>query len=170
MGRDRKWHRLPVAAAALLALALALAWPALSGLFPTATTVPADRPSGGSSAAAGGGDSEKSASSPGADSGPGEDVPAAGVWRRQSELAVADEARSVLSAYRDAHDCVLVQAGYLDLLGGTWSCTVQGPGWVDVVVVGADGSSGSRVTTTRMGVSEWAASAAASGVGGSDGT
>ena len=159
MGRDRKWHRLPVAAAALLALALALAWPALSGLFPTTTTVPADR----------GGDSEKSASSPGADSGPGEDVPAAGVWRRQSELAVADEARSVLSAYRDAHDCVLVQAGYLDLLGGTWSCTVQGPGWVDVVVVGADGSSGSRVTTTRMGVSEWAASAAASGVGGSDG-
>jgi hypothetical protein len=97
-------------------------------------------------------------------------VAAPGIARRSSPRPLADEARAVLSAYRDERDCALVQAGYIDLLGGTWSCTVQGPGWVDVVVVSADGASASKVTTTRMDVSEWAASVAASGVGGSDDT
>ena len=61
-----------------------------------------------------------------------------------------------MRAYRDQGDCLLRRAGYLDLLGDVWSCTVEGPGWVDVVLVRrAEGDRGSRVRVVRLALEEW---------------
>lgn len=48
-------------------------------------------------------------------------------------------ASSVLVDYQDAGSCVLVHAGYLDLLGNVWCCTVTGDGWVDTCFVSERG-------------------------------
>ena len=45
-------------------------------------------------------------------------------------------AQNLLSTYRDAGDCVLAQAGYLDLLGSVWGCVVFGGEWADMCVIG----------------------------------
>ena len=49
--------------------------------------------------------------------------------------SVEPVATHLLTAYRDGEPCVLAQAGYLDLVGATWGCVVQGGAWVDVCVV-----------------------------------
>lgn len=73
-----------------------------------------------------------------------------------SEHGLREEAERLLSAYQRRGDCLLREAGYLDLLGRVWSCTVQGPGWVDVCFVSEDaGSGGSEVRVVRMGLEEW---------------
>ena len=58
--------------------------------------------------------------------------------------------------YRDEADCLLRQAGYLDLLGRVWGCVVEGPGWVDVCVV-REHAQDERCTVSvaRMEVKAW---------------
>ena len=53
--------------------------------------------------------------------------------RVREALPVAAE--EVLAQYRANGTCLLMQAGYLDLLGNVWGCVTEGPGWVDVCVV-----------------------------------
>lgn len=92
--------------------------------------------------------------SPG-DSSEGEDG-LARVSERTSDLGLEEESSGIVRAYRDQGDCLLRQAGYLDLLGDVWSCTVEGPGWVDVVLVRrAEGDRGSRVRVVRLALEEW---------------
>ena len=80
-----------------------------------------------------------------------------GVTVRASELPLYEEASAVLERARDAQPCVLVDSGYLDLLGNVWSCTVQGDGWVEVTVVRErEQGKGSDVTTVRMDADAWA--------------
>ena len=94
---------------------------------------------------------------------------AGSVERRASPLDMREEALSLLSSSRSAGDCVLVRAGYVDLMGRVWSCTVQGDGWVDVCVVRPDGAGdGSAVTTVRMRGDEWSPAEVLSNPGGSD--
>lgn len=65
-------------------------------------------------------------------------------------------ARSVLEGYRDDEGTALVRAGYVDLLGRVWSCTVRGQGWVDTCIVQeSDGSGECRVSVIRLEVDEW---------------
>lgn len=91
------------------------------------------------------------------DAGEGDDG-LASVSERSSDLDLAEESSRIVRAYRDRGDCLLRRAGYLDLLGNVWSCTVEGPGWVDVVWVSASqGGGGSRVRVVRLGLEEWEA-------------
>ena len=84
-----------------------------------------------------------------------------GVTSRRSERAgegdVAEVAAELLEERREQGDCVLACAGYLDLLGGTWGCVLQGNGWVELCLVteGEEGA-GCDVLTWRMRASELA--------------
>lgn len=79
-----------------------------------------------------------------------------GVRDYTSKASLQDTAAQLLEEYARAGKCVLVRAGYLDLLGNNWSCTVVGDGWVDTVVVrGAEDSRKSEVKVVRMDVKEW---------------
>jgi hypothetical protein len=60
-------------------------------------------------------------------------------WTEEGELP--EVASAVLSDYQGAGSCVLVHAGYLDLLGNVWGCTVTGDGWVDTCLVSEKGGS-----------------------------
>ncbi len=53
----------------------------------------------------------------------------------ESELDLEEEASDLLEEYRQRGDCVVAQYGYLDLLGGTWGCVMQGEGWVEICLV-----------------------------------
>ena len=65
-------------------------------------------------------------------------------------------ASGLLGRYRDEGEGVLTQAGYLDLLGRVWSCTVKAPDWVDVCVVSEGAEQGScDVRVLRMDVESW---------------
>lgn len=70
---------------------------------------------------------------------------------RSSELPLEEEGSRVLEGYRARGDCVLAQAGYLDLAGRVWGCVVQGDGWAEVCLVeeGNDGD-GCSVSVVRM--------------------
>ena len=70
---------------------------------------------------------------------------------RSSELPLEEEGSRVLERYRSRGDCVLAQAGYLDLTGRVWGCVVQGDGWAEVCLVedGHDGN-GCSVSVVRM--------------------
>ena len=70
-----------------------------------------------------------------------------------TDLFVQEAGRALLESYQEQGSCVLVRAGYLDLLGQVWECTVLGDGWVDVCVVGEE-EDGCLVWRTRMEVSE----------------
>ena len=73
-----------------------------------------------------------------------------------AEGDVAQAASAELERYKRRGDCVLCQAGYLDLLGGVWGCLVQGPGWVEMCVVEEhEGGAHSTVRTVRMEEEEW---------------
>lgn len=65
--------------------------------------------------------------------------------------------RTVLEQYRDAGEGVVVRSGYLDLRGRTWSCLLQGPGWVDLCVVTEKDDRGSQSTVqrVRMDAEDW---------------
>lgn len=69
---------------------------------------------------------------------------------------IVETSRELLAGYRDAGDCVLVRAGYLDLLGSMWSCTVSFGDSVEVCVV-AEAASGDscEVRVMRMEVRRW---------------
>ncbi|MBM6988072.1 MAG: hypothetical protein I3I99_00485 [Olsenella umbonata] len=73
-----------------------------------------------------------------------------------SKASLQDTAAQLLEEYARVGKCVLVRAGYLDLLGNNWSCTVVGDGWVDTVVVRGTGDSRkSEVKVVRMDAKEW---------------
>jgi hypothetical protein len=79
-----------------------------------------------------------------------------GVSTRVMRGGVGPVAKKVLAGYEDSSDCVLARAGYVDLLGGAWSCTVVGGDWVDTVVVRARKDRRScEVKTVRMDASTW---------------
>ena len=67
------------------------------------------------------------------------------------DLGVAEEGVEVLEEYEARGGCVLAQSGYLDLLGRSWGCVIQGEGWVDICVVqeGRDGE-GSTLSVIHM--------------------
>lgn len=116
----------------------------------------ADAPSGGPGEGAGAG--AWGTSGPRADDAGEGDDGLASVSERSSDLDLAEESSRIVRAYRDRGDCLLRRAGYLDLLGNVWSCTVEGPGWVDVVWVSASQEGGgSRVRVVRLGLEEWEA-------------
>jgi hypothetical protein len=74
-------------------------------------------------------------------------------WETADDVGAA--ASALLEGYRDGSvPAVLVQAGYLDLLGNVWGCTVRGPAWVDVCLV-AEAAEGSSVRVLRMEVARW---------------
>ena len=101
------------------------------------------------------GTDERESSSP---EGEGDTAPSGG-WLPEgaelatcsSELPLEEEGSRVLERYRARGDCVLAQAGYLDLTGRVWGCVVQGDGWVEVCLVeeGDDGG-GCSVSVVRM--------------------
>ena len=68
----------------------------------------------------------------------------------RSELPLADEAQRLLEGYERQGDCVVARAGYLDLVGRTWGCVIQGAGWVELCVVSEVGDGGSAVSVWRM--------------------
>jgi len=75
-------------------------------------------------------------------------------------------AQGVLFRYEERGDCVLAQAGYLDLMGNVWACTVQGDGWVEVTVLRSCGEEGGcDVTTVLMDASVWARELEGLGIG-----
>lgn len=74
---------------------------------------------------------------------------------RRSALPLVEEARSVLADYRDRGTCVLLRAGYLDLFGRVWSCTVAGGTWVEVQVLSDTSEGGTDVTVVRMDARQW---------------
>lgn len=76
--------------------------------------------------------------------------------REHSDKALVDFAGETLRGYRDSRDCLLRQAGYLDLLGNVWGCVVQGGGWVDIVIVRADSEGGSTRSVVRLSEDEFA--------------
>lgn len=55
-----------------------------------------------------------------------------------SDSSLVEEATEVLEAYEEQGDCIVAKAGYLDFLGGTWGCVLQGTDWVDICVVSED--------------------------------
>ncbi|OFK23449.1 hypothetical protein HMPREF2826_05055 [Olsenella sp. HMSC062G07] len=96
---------------------------------------------------------------PGGTDGPGVSVCASpaeeGSWQWRSERPLDEEARTLLATYQGRGDCVLAQAGRLDLMGREWGCVVQGEGWVDVCRVSDMPTGGSRVSVVRMGARAW---------------
>jgi hypothetical protein len=69
----------------------------------------------------------------------------------QEGLDVVSASSEVLETYEVRGDCVLAKAGYLDLLGNTWGCVVQGDEWVELCVVSqAQDEEGSVVSTWHM--------------------
>lgn len=78
-------------------------------------------------------------------------VSASDVEMTSFDLGVAEEGVEVLEEYEARGGCVLAQSGYLDLLGRSWGCVIQGEGWVDICVVqeGRDGE-GSTLSVIHM--------------------
>ena len=78
-------------------------------------------------------------------------LPAGEVTTYETQLDLPDASQELVERYRDRGDCLMRQAGYLDLLGDAWSCVVQGPNWVDVCVVSAaSDNAGSIVRVQRL--------------------
>lgn len=70
--------------------------------------------------------------------------------RRESDLPLSEEGERVLEGYRLRGDCIVAQAGYLDLSGKVWGCVVQGAGWVDLCVIREGDEGGSEVVSWHM--------------------
>ena len=73
---------------------------------------------------------------------------------RPSGLSVDEEARRVLEDYRQRGDCVVAQAGYLDLVGRTWGCVTQGEGWVELCLVSESTDGTSEVCSWHLDAGE----------------
>lgn len=63
-------------------------------------------------------------------------------------------ASELVHRYGDEEACVVQCAGYLGLLGTTWACVMEGPGWVDICVVRQQ-EQGCVVRTARLTPEEW---------------
>lgn len=73
----------------------------------------------------------------------------------ESSEGVEGAASALLEERRAQGGCVVVRSGYLDLLGRTWACVLQGSGWVEICLVSErDEGRGSEVVTWRMEASE----------------
>lgn len=70
--------------------------------------------------------------------------------RRESDHPLPEEGERVLEGYRLRGDCIVAQAGYLDLSGKVWGCVVQGAGWVDLCVIREGDEGGSEVVSWHM--------------------
>lgn len=76
----------------------------------------------------------------------------------ESGLSLEGEGERLVEGYRARGDCVVAQAGYLDLAGSVWGCVMQGEGWVDICVVRDVGQGeGSFVVIWHMDAGEAAA-------------
>lgn len=140
---------------ALLACAVALALPALLGA-PQASSPGAASPDAGEAAgeetvptALGDGPLARPDAAEGVvEVSPGVSAQVSGY---ESDLPLEEEARRCLERYRNEGDCVVSRSGYLDLLGGTWGCVMQGDGWAEVLLVSeAPDGAGSEVVVWRM--------------------
>lgn len=74
------------------------------------------------------------------------------VHQEDSDEEVDVVARSLLGRYQDEGACLLVSAGYLDLLGNVWGCVVEGPGWIDLCIVEKRAQEGSTTRSVRLGM------------------
>jgi len=79
-----------------------------------------------------------------------------GPWTSVSREAgeLEQVATRLLGSYRDAGNCALAYAGYIDLVGSVWACAVVGDGWSDVCVVQKLSSEVSEVRVLRIGAEE----------------
>lgn len=78
--------------------------------------------------------------------------------------SVEEVASQLIEERRDAGDCVLARAGYLDVSGKAWGCLLQGSRWVEIcIVVERDGGEGCSVHTWRLDADEAAADLGAQG-------
>lgn len=69
----------------------------------------------------------------------------------ESERSVVEESADLLEEYEQEGESVVAQAGYLDFLGRTWGCVLQGDGWVEIcVVTEADDGDGCSVFIWHM--------------------
>lgn len=55
--------------------------------------------------------------------------------RRGTWNPLPEECQELLSTYQQQENCLLVHAGYLDLLGRTWGCVIRGIDWAEVGIV-----------------------------------
>lgn len=144
MGRHRERHQLALGrrAGALVAAGLLVAGlvAALLG-----TTVGAPRDEGASAAPLLGVLGDEGVSEYALDL-----LEGAEVAQRRSERALVDEGERVLEGYRLRGDCIVAQAGYLDLSGKVWGCVVQGAGWVELCVIREGDEGGSEVVSWHM--------------------
>lgn len=85
-----------------------------------------------------------------------EDGEAVSSYRTDEEAGLTEVAARVLEDYRDEGNCLLRRSGYLDLLGNVWGCVVEGPDWVDVVVVRELTSECCSKRVVRMRPDAWA--------------
>ncbi|WP_301829862.1 hypothetical protein [uncultured Parolsenella sp.] len=164
---------LAVAACVLGEAGAGSAVPAPVSVADSSGEVPAGGDSGGAADGEAGGSGEPDA--PGA---PGADAPSEGtragdapggvdglvaeaggsaVPRREWSVdeGVSRAAGDLLENYAARGDTTLAHAGWLDLLGSVWGCTVVGPGWVDLCFVERQGEDASRVSVLRMEVDQW---------------
>lgn len=64
-------------------------------------------------------------------------------------------ASDLLESYGASGTCSLMRAGYLDLSGKVWSCTVLGEGWVDTCIVRETDAGGCTVYIVRGESDRW---------------
>lgn len=149
---------LAVAACVLGEAGAGSAVPAPVSMADSSGEVPAGGDSGGAADGEAGGSGEPDA--PGAPGGVDGLVAEAGgsaVPRREWSVdeGVSRAAGDLLENYAARGDTTLAHAGWLDLLGSVWGCTVVGPGWVDLCFVERQGEDASRVSVLRMEVDQW---------------
>ena len=73
------------------------------------------------------------------------------------EGEVPQVAGQLLQSYKDRGDCVLAQAGYLDLFGSVWGCVINGGSWVDVCLVSDAGGGESHLSVVHLDAKDVAA-------------
>ena len=74
---------------------------------------------------------------------------------QESPLPVEQSAAQLLEGYRAQGACALAQAGWLDLLGNVWGCTVVGGTWTDLCVVRSKDDGTSELRVVRMEGTSW---------------
>lgn len=83
------------------------------------------------------------------------DVNGARITGYETAQDLESTATDLLNRYYDEErPCVVQCAGYLGLLGNTWACVMEGPGWVDICAVRQQ-EQGCVVRTARMTPEEW---------------
>ena len=79
----------------------------------------------------------------------------ASIQTTHQPVCVSDQATSELERLRVEPKSVLARAGYLDMFGSVWSCTVAGDGWVEIVVLSDGGEGGCKRQCVRMEREQW---------------